>query len=90
MSARATYVLQRAAEANPDGICTSNAWLTLGKGLVPQAITTDARGTGRESLFRSVAALGVGASFDIQFRVVNVATAAVVLTSNCYQYTITQ
>ena len=85
-----SYVLQRAAEANPDGVCTSTAWLTLGKGLVPQAITTDARGTGRESLFRSVAALGVGASFDIQFRVVKVATGAVVLTSNCYQYTITQ
>jgi hypothetical protein len=85
-----SYVLQRAAEANPDGVCTSTAWLTLGKGLVPQAITTDARGTGRESLFRSVAAFGVGASFDIQFRVVNVATGAVVLSSSCYQYTITQ
>ena len=85
-----SYVLERAAEPNPDGVCTSTAWLTLGKGLVPQAITTDARGTGRESLFRSVAAFGVGASFDIQFRVVNVATGAVVLTSDCYQYTITQ
>jgi hypothetical protein len=85
-----SYVLQRAAEPNPDGVCTSTAWLTLGKGLVPQAITTDDRGTGREALFRNVAALGVGASFDIQFRVVNVATGVVVLTSGCYQYTITQ
>lgn len=85
-----SYVLQRAAEINPDGVCTSTMWLTLGKGLVPQAITTDDRGTGRESLFRNVAALGVGASFDIQFRVVKVATGAVVLTSDCYQYTITQ
>jgi hypothetical protein len=84
------YVLQRAADTNLDGICSSTSWLTLGKGLVPQAITTDDRGTGRESLFRNVAALGVGATFDITFRVMNVATSAVVLTSDCYRYTISQ
>lgn len=84
------YVLQRAADTNLDGICSSTSWLTLGKGLVPQTITTDDRGTGEESLFRSVAALGVGATFDIAFRVVNVATSAVVLTSDCYRYTISQ
>jgi hypothetical protein len=84
------YVLQRAADTNLDGICSSTAWLTLGKGLVAQTITTDARGTGQESLFRNVGALGVGATFDITFRVVNVATQAVVLTSDCYRYTISQ
>jgi hypothetical protein len=84
------YVLQRAADTNLDGICSSTSWLTLGKGLVPQSITTDDRGTGEESLFRNVAALGVGATFDITFRVVNVATSAVVLTSDCYRYTISQ
>jgi hypothetical protein len=84
------YVLQRAADTNLDGICSSTSWLTLGKGLVPQSITTDDRGTGQESLFRSVASLGVGATFDITFRVVNVETAAVVLTSDCYRYTISQ
>ena len=84
------YVLQRAADTNLDGICSSTSWLTLGKGLDPQTITTDDRGTGEESLFRSVAALGVGATFDIAFRVVNVATSAVVLTSDCYRYTISQ
>jgi hypothetical protein len=84
------YVLQRAADTNLDGICSSTSWLTLGKGLVPQTITTDDRGTGEESLFRNVAALGVGATFDIAFRVVNVATSAVVLTSDCYRYTISQ
>ena len=84
------YILQRAADTNLDGICSSTSWLTLGKGLDPQTITTDDRGTGEESLFRSVAALGVGATFDIAFRVVNVATSAVVLTSDCYRYTISQ
>jgi len=84
------YVLQRAADTNLDGICSSTAWLTLGKGLVPQTITTDDRGTGREELSRNVGALGVGATFDIAFRVVNVATSAVVLTSGCYRYTISQ
>lgn len=84
------YVLQRAADTNLDGICSSTSWLTLGKGLVPQTITTDDRGTGEENLSRDVAALGVGATFDIAFRVVNVATSAVVLTSDCYRYTISQ
>ena len=84
------YVLQRAVDTNLDGICTGTAWLTLGKGLVPQTITTDDRGTGEESLFRNVASGGLGSSFDITFRVVKVATAAVVLTSDCYRYTISQ
>jgi len=84
------YVLQRAADTNLDGICSSTAWLTLGKGLVPQTITTDDRGTGRESLSRNVGALGVGATFDITFRVLNATTSAVVLTSDCYRYTISQ
>jgi hypothetical protein len=84
------YVLQRAVDTNLDGICSGTSWLTLGKGLVSQSITTDDRGTGEESLFRDVAALGVGATFDITFRVVNVATSAVVLTSDCYRYTISQ
>ena len=85
------YVLQRAADRTLDGVCsTAGGWLTLGKGLIPQSITTDDRGTGREDLSRDVGAIGVGATFDITFRVVNVATSAVVLTSDCYRYTISQ
>ncbi len=84
------YALQRAVDINLDGLCTSTGWLTLGRGLVPQTITTDAEGTGRESLFRDVTSGGVGATFDIHFQVVNVATKAVVLSSDCYRYTISQ
>lgn len=84
------YVLQRAADTNLDGICSSTSWLTLGRGMDPQMITTDDRGTGEASLFRNVAAFGVGATFDIAFRVMKVATSAVVLTSDCYRYTISQ
>lgn len=85
-----SYVLQRAAETNLDGICTSTSWLTLGMGTVPHEITTDDRGTGEADLFRSVAALPVGSSYDIQFRLVKVETGEVVLTSDCYRYTISQ
>jgi hypothetical protein len=85
-----SYLLQRAVDANVDDDCTSTAWLTLGKGTQPQAITTDARGTGREELFRSVAAFPVGSEFDIHFRVIHAVTSAVVLTSECYQFTISQ
>ena len=82
------YILQRAVDTNLDGICSSTSWLTLGKGLVAQTIVTDDRGNGEESLFRNVA--GVGATFDIHFRVLNFATSAVVLTSDCYTYTVSQ
>ena len=85
-----SYLLQRAVDANVDDDCTSTAWLTLGKGTQPQAITTDARGTGREELFRSVAAFPVGSEFDIHFRVIHAVTSAVALTSECYQFTISQ
>jgi len=83
-----SYLLQRAVDTNVDDDCTSTGWLTLGKGLQPQAIATDASGTGREQLFRNLAAFPVGSRFDIHFRVIDAATGAVVLTSDCYQFTI--
>jgi hypothetical protein len=85
-----SYLLQRAVDIVVDDNCTSTAWLTLGKGLQPQSITTDANGTGRENLFRSVAAFPVGSEFDIRFRVIQEQSSAVVLTSECYQFTISQ
>ena len=85
-----SYLLQRAVDPVVDDNCTSNAWLTLGKGAVAQSITTDENGTGRESLFRNVAAFPPGTEFDIHFRVIEQATGIVVLTSQCYQFTISQ
>lgn len=82
------YVLQRAVDTNLDGNCTSTSWLTLGKDLVPQAILTDNVGTGSAALFRGVSAIPSGSTFDIHFQVVNEKTSAVVLTSDCYQYTV--
>ncbi|WP_460911295.1 hypothetical protein [Spirosoma areae] len=82
------YVLQRAVDTNLDGNCTSTSWLTLGKGLVPQTILTDNLGTGSAALFRDVSAFPSGTTFDIHFQVVNQQTLAVVLTSDCYQYTV--
>ena len=85
-----SYLLQRAVDPIVDDNCTSTAWLTLGKGLQPQSITTDDTGTGREELFRSVAAFPSGSEFDIHFRVIEEDTSLVVLTSRCYQFTISQ
>src|SRR5690349_17108678 len=84
-----SYLLQRAVDTNVDDNCTSTAWLTLGKGLQPQSIVTDANGTGREKLFR-ILPPSPGSEFDIHFRVIDEATSAVVLTSKCYQFTISQ
>jgi hypothetical protein len=82
------YLLQRAVDpANVnDDICTSTSWLTLGKGLTPQAILTGDNGTGSEELSRDISMLASGTKFDIHFRVVDATTMAVVLTSDCYQY----
>jgi hypothetical protein len=84
------YLLQRAVDTNLDGLCTSSSWLTLGKGPTPQAIVTNDAGTGSEDLWRSVAAFPVGSTFDIHFRVIQESTSAVVLASDCYQFTISQ
>ena len=83
------YLLQRAADTTLDDICTSTAWLTLGKGLVTQAITTDDKGTGREALFRNLGAFATGAQFDIHFRVIDAVTGSRVLASGCYRFTVT-
>jgi hypothetical protein len=83
-----SYVLQRAVDANVDGDCTSTTWVTLGKGTTPQVITTDSQGTGRQGLYRSLAAVAPGTKFDIHFQVVDATTSSVVMTSSCYQFTV--
>lgn len=85
-----SYLLQRAVDTNVDDNCTSTSWLTLGKGSVPQSITTDATGTGGEELFRDLGAFAPGSEFDIHFRVIEEGSGAVVLSSQCYQFTISQ
>jgi hypothetical protein len=82
------YLLQRAADTTLDGICSSAAWLTLGRGLTPQAISTDDRGTGRADLFRNLGAFPAGAQFDIRFRVIDAVTLAPVLASDCYRFAV--
>lgn len=85
-----SYRLQRAVDTTLDGNCTGTSWLTLGRGLDPQAIETDKRGTGRASLFRNLAAIPLRTEFDIHFRVVDAVDSAVVLESGCYQFTVDQ
>jgi hypothetical protein len=90
LAATHSYSLQRAIDTNVNDECTGTSWLTLGQGLVPQAITTDETGTGRADLFRNLSAIALGTEFDIQFRVIDAANSAVVLESACYQYTVSQ
>ncbi|MEO6219502.1 MAG: hypothetical protein ABIO81_03675 [Ginsengibacter sp.] len=82
------YLLQRAVDTNLDGNCTSTSWLTLGHGLLAQAIVTNDKGNGTEVLWRDVSMVASGSNFDIHFRVIDATTNAVVLTSDCYQYTV--
>ena len=84
------YRLQRAVDSTLDGNCprVETDWLTLGKGLVPQVITTDDRGTGREDLFRDLSAVPTGKQFDINFRVIDAVSSAPVLESGCYRFTV--
>ncbi len=83
-----SYLLQRAVDATIDDNCTSSAWLTLGKGAVPQSIDTDDTGTGTADLFRNLGITPAGTTFDIHFRVIDAITSAVVLESGCYQFTV--
>ena len=90
LAANRSYNLQRATDMNVNDECTGTNWLTLGRGLDPQAITTDEKGTGRADLFRNLSTIPLGTEFDIQFRVIDAVTSAVVLESACYQYTVSQ
>ena len=85
-----SYSLQRAVDTNVNGECTGTMWLTLGRGLAPQPVTTDRAGTGRADLFRGLPASLLGTTFDIQFRVIDAVTGAAALESACYQYTVSQ
>jgi hypothetical protein len=85
-----SYRLERAVDTNVDGNCTGTTWLTLGRGLAPQAITTDDKGTGRAELFRNLGTAALGTTFDIKFHVIDATTSAVVLESACYQFTVSQ
>ena len=85
-----SYFLQRATDSKVDDNCTGTNWLTLGQGLVPQAVTTDENGSGRARLFRDLAAVPLGTAFDIDFRVIDAVTSGVVLESACYQFTVRQ
>jgi len=84
------YQLQRAVDQTLDGLCSSASWLTLGKGLAAQTIGTDDKGTGREALFRDLGSFTTGTQFDIHFQVIDASTHAVVLTSDCYRFTVSQ
>jgi len=82
------YQLQRAVDQILDGNCTGTNWLTLGKGLAEQSIHTDNDGTGNEDLWRDVSSASTGSTFDIHFRIIDKTSGAIVLTSDCYVYTV--
>lgn len=82
------YLLQRAVDSLKFGNCFSTAWLTLGKGLTPQAIHTDGKGNGKEQLWRDVSIIKPGTEFYIHFRLIDSLTSTVALTSDCYTYTV--
>ena len=82
------YQLQRAVDQILDGNCTGTNWLTLGKGLVAQSILTYNDGTGKEDLWRDVSSVSTGSTFDIHFRIIDKTSGAIVLTSDCYVYTV--
>ena len=84
-----SYLLQRAVNPIADSTgCSSTAWLTLGKGLQPQAIHTDEHGAGKADLFRNVPASVEVTSYHIHFQVVDSTSLTPVLTSGCFDYTI--
>jgi hypothetical protein len=81
------YSLQRAVDATLDGVCTNTSgWLTLGEGSTPHPIVTDDTGAGDAALWRNLSAFAPGTAFDIDFRVIQNSTGAVVLQSECYRF----
>jgi hypothetical protein len=85
-----SYYLERATDTTVNDVCAGTNWLKLGQGLVPEQITTDETGTTRADMFRGLPTALLGMQFDIQFRVIDAVTSAVVLQSACYQFTVAQ
>jgi len=83
-----SYSLQRATDSIVDDTCTGTNWLTLGRGVEPQAIETNQRGFGRAHLSRDLRGFPDGTRFDIQFRVIDAVTQDVLLMSSCHQFTV--
>jgi hypothetical protein len=84
-----SYSLQRAVDTVIDGTCTNaSLWLTLGEGLTAHPIVTDDTGRGRADLWRDLSSFTPGSTFDIDFRVVDNTTGAVVLQSGCYRFVV--
>lgn len=84
-----SYLLQRAVNPIADITgCSSTIWLTLGEGLQPKSILTDAHGKGSANLWRDVTAAARGTAFHIHFQVLDATTLAPVLTSDCFDYTV--
>jgi len=89
LSPNHSYLLQRAVNPITDSTkCSSTAWLTLGEGLQPATIHTDANGNGNANLWRDITAIARNTQFYIRFQVVDSATLAPALTSPCYTYTV--
>jgi hypothetical protein len=83
------YLLQRAVNPIADTTgCSSTAWLTLGLGLAPTSIHTDAHGDGHADFWRDVTSVARGTEFHIHFQVVDSLTSETVLASDCYNYTV--
>jgi hypothetical protein len=83
------YILQRATDAVVDGNCTGTDWMDLSSVHHPSPINTDDRGTGRTAMHLDLSAFPVGSTFDIHFEVVDAFVGTVMLTSGCYQFTVT-
>jgi len=84
-----SYLLQRAVNPIADITgCSSTAWLTLGEGLQPRSIVTNAHGDGNAKLWRDISGIARGTAFHIRFQILDAATLAPVLTSDCFDYTV--
>jgi hypothetical protein len=84
-----SYSLQRAVDTALDGVCANTSgWLTLGEGLTPHPIVTDDGGTGQADLWRDLSGFAAGSAFDIDFRIMDNATGAIVLQSGCYRFVV--
>ena len=84
-----SYQLQRAVNPIADVTgCSSTTWLTLGEGLQPKSIVTNAHGDGHAKLWRDISGIARGTAFHIHFQILDQATLSPVLTSDCYDYTV--
>jgi hypothetical protein len=88
LTGNTAYLLQASLDTLGNPGCTSTVFTSLGADTLPLSLVTDSAGKGSQTFFRDVSSFDSTTTYLIRFQVVDSATNAVALESQCRKVTI--